>query len=106
MRLSDLTIRQGGIGVPVLGLLNWAVLQFAVLPNMSADQRRQLYPNWISSPYLYATCVAFVCVALWFVFRYRGTLATQERRIALFAMALGSLCGTLLILALRVTWRI
>lgn len=106
MKLSDLTLGQVGIGVLALGLLNWAVLQIAVLPNMSGDQRTQLYPAWVSSPYPYTICLVFVAAALWFVFRYRGTLATHERRIALFAMPLGSLCGMLMIAVIRVMWHI
>lgn len=106
MKLSDLSFRQVAIGVPVLGLLNWAIFQFAILPSMSANERKQLYPSWIPWPYLYLICLSFITVAFWFVFRYRGTLATDERRIALFAMALGSLCGILMILALRLAWHI
>lgn len=106
MKLSDLTLRQVAIGVPILCLINWAAFQFAILPNMSGDQRQQLYPAWVSSPYLYAICLAFVGVALWFVFRYRGALATNERRIVLFAMAIGSLCGMLMIAAIRLVWHI
>lgn len=106
MKLSDLTFRQIAIGVPALGFLNWAVLQFAFLSSMSADQRKQLYPAWIPWPYLFVLSTAFVVIALWFVFRYRGTLATHERRIVLFAMALGSLCSMLMIAAIRLAWHI
>ena len=106
MKLSDLTLGQVAVGVPALSLLNWAVFQFAVLPHMSGYERKQLYPAWISSPFVYAVCVAFAAVAFWFVFRYRGASATHERRIVLFAMALGSLCGMLIIAAIRLAWHI
>lgn len=43
MKLSDFTLRQVAIGIPLLGLLNWAVFQFAILPSMSANERKQLY---------------------------------------------------------------
>jgi len=78
LKPSDLSIRQVAIAVPILAILNWAVFQFAVLPNMSEEQRRQLYPGWISSPSVYALCFIFIVFALWFVFLYRGTLATHE----------------------------
>jgi len=106
LKLSDLSIRQVAIAVPTLAILNWAVFQFAVLPNMSEEERRQLYPGWISSPYVYALCFIFIGFALWFVFLYRGTLATHERRIALFGMALGSFFGMLMISAIRLSWHI
>jgi|GEM_PF-4737673 len=106
MKLSDFTLRQVALGVPLLGLLNWAVFQFVILPSMSADERKHLYPTWIPWPYLYLICAIFIAVAFWFVFRYRGTLATAERRIALFAMALGSICGLLMIAVIRFVWHI
>ena len=106
MKLSDLTLRQIAVGVPTLCLLNWAVLQFAVLPNMSGDERKRLYPAWVSSPYVYGVCTVFVVVALWLVFRHRGASQTHERRLVLFAMALGSLCGMMMIAAIRLAWHI
>ena len=106
MKLSDLTLRQVGIGIPLLGLLNWAVFQFAILPSMSANEREQLYPTWIPWPSLYLICAIFIAVAFWFVFRYRGTLATTERRVVLFALALGFLCGMLMIASIRIVWHI
>jgi hypothetical protein len=106
MKLEDLSLRQVAIGVPVLGLLDWAFLQFVALPNMTERQRALLYSIWDSTPYLYAITLAFVGFAIWFVFFYRGPLMTQGRKIAIFGMALGSVCGMLMILVIRLTWHI
>lgn len=106
LKLSDLSIRQVSIAIPLLAVLNWAVLQFAILPNMSEEQRKQLYPGWTSSPYAYALCFIFVGFAFWFVFLYRGILANHQRRLALFAMALGSIFGMLMISGIRLFWHI
>src|SRR5262245_27653311 len=93
MRVENLSLRQVSIAIPVLALINWAWLHFAVLPSMTGDQRRRLYSGWGSTPYPYALSVAFICFAIWFVFSYRGKFATRGRKIGVFAMALGSLCA-------------
>jgi hypothetical protein len=99
-------MRQVAIGVPVLGLLDWAFLQFIALPNMTDRQRALLYSVWDSKPYLYVLSLAFVGFAIWFVFFYRGPLMTQGRKIAVFGMALGAVCGMLMIFVIRFTWHI
>ncbi len=106
MKLQDLSMRQVAIGVPVLGLLDWAFLQFIALPNMTDRQRALLYSAWDSKSYVYFLSLAFVGFAIWFVFIYRGPLMTQGRRIAVFGMALGAVCGILMIFVIRLTWHI
>jgi hypothetical protein len=106
MKVEDLSFRQVAVAVPLLGLCNWALLQFVMLPEMAEEQRRRLYLGSVLTPYLYGISIAFVCFAVWFVFSYRGPLATHGRRIAVFAMALGSVCGMLMILVIRLTWHI
>jgi hypothetical protein len=106
MKLQDLSMRQVAIGVPTLGILDWAFLQFIALPNMTDRQRALLYSVWDSKPYLYVFIVAFVGFAIWFVFFYRGPLMTQGRKIAVFGMALGAACGMLMIFVIRLTWHI
>ena len=106
LRLENLSLRQVAIGVSILGLANWAILQFGLLPMMTAQQRDAIYPTWVSNPYIYAASLAFVCAAIWFVFSYRGSHSTQRRRIIVFAMALGTLGGMLLMLVIRTTWHI
>jgi hypothetical protein len=106
MKLEDLSLRQVAIAVPILGLFNWAGLQYVVLPHMPEGRRRQLYAGAASSPYLYAVSLAFVVFAAWFVFKYQGRFATHGRRVAVFGMALGSLCGTIMIIAIRAYWHI
>jgi len=108
MKFASLSLRQVAIGVPIFGVLNWAILQFAILPKMTEAQRMRLYAGWSSTPYPLLINTAFICFAVWFVFSYtyKGSLATPGRKIAVFAMALGSLCGMLVSLAIRVVWRI
>ena len=106
MKFEDLSLRQVAIGVPIFGLINWAILQWAVLPTMPEDRRKQLYTGSASSPYLYGVCLAFIVFAVWFVFKYQGRFATHGRKVAVFAMALGSICGMIMILAIRAYWRI
>src|SRR5580704_10988225 len=98
MKLEDLSVRQVAIAVPALGVLNWAILQFAFLPGMSRSQREHLYAG--SNPYLYALTVAFIVFGCWFTFGYRGRFATHGRKIAVFAIALGSLCGMVMVIAI------
>ena len=105
MSLENLSFRQVAVAVPILGLLNWAIFQFG-MSRMTEQERRGIYAGWMSTPYPYAISVALVCTAIWFVFFYRGRYATHGRRITAFAMALGALCGMLMILVIRVTWHI
>jgi hypothetical protein len=106
MKLENLSLRQVVVAVPILGLLNWAILQFALLPNMTEQERRGIYSGWMSTPYRYAISAAYICAAIWFVFFYRGRYLTHGRRIAAFAMGLGALGGMLMLLVIRVTWHI
>ena len=106
MKLEDFSLRQVAVGVPVLGILNWAFLQFVALPNMSESQRKQLYTGSAFARYGYSISFAFVCFAIWFVFFYRGPFMTHGRKIAVFGLALGSVCGFLMILIIRLTWHI
>lgn len=99
-------MRQVAIGVPALGLLDWAFLQFIALPNMTDRQRALFYSAWDSKPYLYVLSLGFIGFAIWFVFFYRGPLMTPGRKIVVFGMALGAVCGMLMILVIRLTWRI
>jgi hypothetical protein len=71
---------------------------------MTPAQRKHFYSD--GSPYSWAVAIAFDCFAVWFVFFYRGTLATHKRKIIVFALALGSLCGMLMNLAIRLKWHI
>ena len=105
MTLKDFSFRQVAVGIQILGLLNWAFLQFAALPNMSIQERKEMYSGWMSTPYPYALSVLGICALIWFAFFYGGRHSTHGRRIAAFAMALGALCGMLIILAVRLTWR-
>lgn len=106
LEMKVFSIRQIAIGIPALMLLNWAVLQFAVLPRMNELQRREIYPEWVPWHSLFVLCTVFIGFAFWFVFIYRGPVATPEKRSTLFAMALASLSGMLLIIALRHAWHI
>ena len=106
MRLEDLSLRQVAVAVPIAALLNWAVFQFAVLPNMTEPERRRIYSGWMSNPYPYAIAVVLICAAIWFVFLYHGRHLKHGRRIAAFGIALGALCGMLMILVIRITWHI
>jgi hypothetical protein len=106
VKLRDFSLRQVAVGVSVLGFLNWAGLQFAILPGMLEDQRKRLYSGWVSTPYPYAISFAFIVFAIWFVFYYQGRFVTHGRRIAVFGMALGALCGMVLILVICAAWHI
>jgi len=104
--LEKLSFRQVAVSIFLLALLNWAFLQFIALPNMSQHDRKEIYVGWISSPYLYAISGALILAFGWFAFSYRGRHSTHGRRIAAFGMALAGLCGMLLIIVVRVSWRI
>ena len=106
MKTENLPFRLVGVAVPVLGLINWAIFQFALLPNMTELERKGIYAGWMSTPYPYAISVPLVCAAIWFAFWYRGRYATHGIKIAAFAMAVGALSGMLLILVIRLTWHI
>src|SRR5580765_8168824 len=106
VKLENLSFRQVAVGIFLLTLLNWAFLQFIALPNMSEHDRKEIYAGWISSPYSYAISVALILAFGWFAFSYRGRHSTHGRRIAAFGMALAGLCGILLIIVVRVSWRI
>ena len=106
MKFGNLSFRQVAACIFLLALLNWAFLQFIALPNMSEHDRKEIYAGWISSPYSYAIAVALILAFGWFAFSYRGRHSTHGRRIAAFAMALAGLWGMLLIVVVRVTWRI
>ena len=73
---------------------------------MTESQRKQLYTGSVFAPYGYAISIAFVFFAIWFVFFYRGPRMTHGRKIAVFGMALRSVCGMLMILIIRLTWHI
>lgn len=90
----------------MLGLLNWAILQFALLPGMTEQERRGIYAGWMSTPYPHVSSVVLICTAIWFVFSYHGRYSTHGRRIAAFAMVLGALGGMLMILVIRLSWHI
>lgn len=98
MKLEELSLRQVAVAIPVLALLNWAIFQFGFLPKMTEQERNGICDGWMSTPYPYVISVALVCTAIWFVFFYRGRYATHGRRITAFAMALGALCGMLMIM--------
>jgi hypothetical protein len=99
-------MRQVAVAVPILGLLNRAILKFALLPGMTAQERRRIYSVWLSTPYPYAVSAALICAAVWFVFSYRGRYSAHGRKIAAFAMAVGALCGMLIVVLIRATWHI
>jgi len=106
MKLQDLSFRQVALAVSVLGVLNWTVLQFAILPRLTEQERSGIYAGWMSTPYPYAACVAFMCAAAWYLTLYRGRYATHRGRIAVFAAGLGAFGGLLMILVIRITWHI
>jgi len=106
MKLEQLSFRPVAVGIFLLTLLNWVFLQFIALPNMSEHGRKEIYAGWISSPYSYAISVALILAFGWFAFSYRGRHSTRGRRIAAFGMALAGLCGMLLIIVVRVSWRL
>jgi hypothetical protein len=106
MKVENLSLRQVGTGIPALVLAYWAALQFAILPNLSEDRRRHIYPSGSEVPYLLAVSLTFMIFGAWFVFRYQGRFATHGRKVAVFAMALGSLCGIILEFAIRAYWHI
>ena len=74
MKLEDLSLHQVAMGVSVLGLLNWTALQYAILPGMPEERRRQLYADSAISHSLYGVSLAFVVFAAWFVFGYQTSL--------------------------------
>jgi len=106
MKLEDFSLRQVAIGIPTLVFAYWAAMQFVILPHMSDERRRHIYPNDFGAHYLQALSAVFIIFAAWFVFRYDGRFATHGRRIVVFAMALGSACGWLLEVAIRSYWHI
>jgi hypothetical protein len=106
VKLENLSFRQVAVGIFVLTLLNWAFLQFIALPGMSEHDRKEIYTGWISSPYSYAISVALILAFGWFAFSYRGRHSTHGRRIAAFAMALGAVCGFLILVLIRLAWHI
>jgi hypothetical protein len=106
VKLEDLSFRQVAVVIPILALLNWAIFQFGILPKMTEQERNAIYAGWMSTPYPYVISLGLVFAAIWFVFSYRGRFSTQGRRIAAFGMALGTVCGMLLILVIRITWHI
>jgi hypothetical protein len=106
VKLEDFSLSQIAVGVLVLGLLNWAALQFVALPDMPEEQRKRLYSGWASTPYPYAIGLAFIAFAVWFVFYYQGRFATPRRRIAVFTIAFGALCGMVMVLIVRTVWHI
>src|SRR5579863_5566150 len=101
-----LSLRQVSICVLVLGVLNWAGLQFVILPKMTVAERREIYSGWMSTPYPDVAGLIFICSAAWFLAFYRGTRATHGIRIAICAMASGAFYGMLMILAIRIAWHI
>jgi hypothetical protein len=106
VKLENLSFRQVAVCTFLLTLLNWAFLQFIALPNMSERDRNEIYAGWISSPSSHAISVALILAFGWFAFSYRGRHSTHGRRIAAFGMALAALCGMLLTIVVRVSWRI
>jgi hypothetical protein len=106
MKLEDFSLRQVAIGIPALVFAYWAAMQFVILPHMSEEHRRHIYPDNFGAHYLQAISIAFMVFAAWFVFRYKGRFATHGRKLVVFAMALGSLCGMLLQFAIRSYWHI
>jgi hypothetical protein len=54
VKLENLSFRQVAFGIFLLAILNWALLQFVALPNMSEQDRKGIYTGWIFSPYSYA----------------------------------------------------
>ena len=105
MKLERLSLRQIATGVPVLGLIEWAWAQFVFVPRLTTAQREDFYSGGYYA-YAWMFGIAFLCFAMWFVFFYQGTLATHKRKIIIFAMGMGSLCGMLTNLAIRLTWHI
>jgi hypothetical protein len=106
VRLENLSFRQVAVAVAILGLTNWAILQFAALPNMTEQERAGLYAGWMSTPYPYAISAALIAAALWFVILYQGRYATHGKKIAAFGIALGALAGMALLLIIRRSWHI
>jgi len=54
VRIENHSIRQVAVAVPILGLFNWAILQFALLPGMTEQERKGIYSGWLYTPYRYA----------------------------------------------------
>ena len=75
MKIEDVSLSHVAVAVTALGLINWAALQFVVLPTMQEEQRKRLYAGWPSTPYPYVISCAFVLFAVWFVFFYQGRFA-------------------------------
>jgi hypothetical protein len=100
---NRLSYSQVSVAVLTLGVLNWAFLQFALLPGTREDERRQLYAGWLSTPYSYPLALGLSGFAFWFAFGYRGACSTHGRRIAAFGMGLAALAGMLLIFVARMT---
>ncbi len=106
MKIEDFSLRQVAIWIPALVVAYWAALQFIVLPRMSEERRQHIYPNNFGAHYLQAIGFAFMVFAAWFVFLYRGRYATHGRKVVVFAMAVGSICGMVLEFAIRSYWHI
>ena len=94
------------IAVLILTGLNWVMLQFLSLPNITPTARRSLYPPIFSTPYPYIGQVIFIVAGIWFIRTYRGEVRWYNQRLAVFAMILGSLCGVSLMVIIRLTWNI
>ena len=106
MKLEKFTFRQVTVAVLILGLANWAVLQYALLPRMTNDERKAIYSGWMSTPYPYLISIVWLATATWFLVFYHGRFTTHSRRIAVFGMTLGAMSGLLLILVIRIAWHI
>jgi hypothetical protein len=104
--LERFSLRQVAGAVAMLMIVNWSILQFALLPMVTPQQREAIYPAWMSNPYVYAIPLLFVGAAIWFVFSSRGRCSTQTRRIVAFAMAIAALGGMLMTLVIRSSWHI
>ena len=106
MKLENLSFRQVAVAVAIVGLLNWAILQFATLPDMTEQERAGLYAGWMSTPYPYVISVVLIAATLWFALLYQGQYGTHGKRIAAFGMALGGIAGMAIILIIRRSWHI
>ena len=106
MKATQITFKQLGIGIALLMVINWAFLNFVMLPKMTVFERQNLYPDWLSNVYFYLLEASVVLVACWFAFRYEGRFGTYPRKLAAFAIALGILGGLLIIGVIRASWHI
>jgi hypothetical protein len=73
------------VAAAILGILNWAVLQFVILPHMTQQERVDIYAGWMSTPYL----MLFLSRSFWPLVGSRFSITHDSRRMEDESLYLG-----------------